>query len=611
MRTARTLSWLILLTVALTACPTTPTQPPTPAQDFGFTLETTVFAAVPGTSITTSVTIIPINGFTGTVALAITNQDGTPADPGITLDPTTITVSTNAIAQQSIQQQILIEVALAVVNDSFDLRITATSGNLSSTADLTLTVADNLQPQVAITSPADGSVFTGSRKVTLSGTLSSLNPIIAVDILGGADLVSINFDQSSLSATVELENNANSVSVIANNDQGLVGVSEAIELTFPFLELANFQNASVVIGQPDFVSITANQGGLPGANTLSFPFGNPFVTNTGTLFLPDRSNSRVLGFDQILQSNDASADFVLGQPDFTTVTFGTSATTLFLPTSVHSDGTKLAVVDFSNNRVLIWNTIPSTTQAPADVVVGQPDFVTSTPACDESSLFGPESVIIAGGKLIVADFDNNRVLIWNTVPTTNGEPADVVLGQSTFTNCIANDDDQDGAAAVVPTARTFFFPTGVWSDGTRLVVADTGNDRVLIWNSIPSSNFTAADLVIGQPGFVTNTAGTDAQTFDQPRHVFSNGNQLFIVELTNDRGLVFNSFPSVNAQAADRVLGQSTFTNNTANDDDQDGVQDGNPTARTFLFPLGVFAFEDRLIVTDNSNHRFLIFESQ
>ncbi len=74
---------------------------------------------------------------------------------------------------------------------------------------------------------------------------------------------------------------------------------------------------------------------------------------------------------------------------------------------------------------------------------------------------------------------------------------------------------------------------------------------------------------------------------------------------------MFNSFPSVNAQAADRVLGQSTFTNSTPNDDDQDGLEDGNPTARTLFFPLGVFAFEDRLIVNDSSNHRSLIFESQ
>ncbi len=400
------------------------------------------------------------------------------------------------------------------------------------------------------------------------------------------------------------------MSVIANDDQGLVGVSKAIELTFPFLELADFQNASVVIGQPDFVSNTANQGGI-GANTLLGPIGNPFVTDTGTRFLPDFENNRVLGLDQVPESNDAAADFVLGQPDFTTDTSGTSATTLYLPASVHSDGNKLAVADSTNHRVLIWNTIPSTTQTPADVVVGQPDFVTNTPSCDASTMINPQGVIIAAGKLIVATVGYSRVMIWNTVPTSNGEPADVVLGQNTFTNCVSNDDDQNGADDGVPTARTLTFPTSVWSDGTRLVVADAFNHRVLIWNTIPSANFTPADLVIGQPNFVTATPGSDAQTFNHPRTVFSNGNQLFVTDLSNHRVLVFDSFPSVNAQAADRVLGQSTFTNGTRNDDDQDGVADANPTARTLDTPWGLFAYEDKLIVTDSSNHRYLIFESQ
>ena len=81
-----------------------------------------------------------------------------------------------------------------------------------------------------------------------------------------------------------------------------------------------------------------------------------------------------------------------------------------LPGSVHSDGTRLAVVDNSNARVLIWNTIPSTTQVPADVVIGQPDFVTNNPACNDSSFFGVERAIIAGGKLIVANTSFDRVL---------------------------------------------------------------------------------------------------------------------------------------------------------------------------------------------------------
>ncbi len=41
------------------------------------------------------------------------------------------------------------------------------------------------------------------------------------------------------------------------------------------------------------------------------------------------------------------------------------------PTSVTSDGTRLFVTDLGYNRVLIWNTIPTTNQAPANVEIGQ------------------------------------------------------------------------------------------------------------------------------------------------------------------------------------------------------------------------------------------------
>ncbi len=300
MWTKRTAAWLAVLIVALVAC-TTP--PPAPTADFDFLLEDTVLATVPGTSLTTSATITPINGFTGIVDLTIANQDGSPADPGITLDPSTITIASSDLTQESIQRQVTIDVGLAVVNDTYPLRITAANGSLNSNADLTLTVADNLTPLLTITSHTDGETITGSRTVTLFGTLSSLNPIVAVDVLGGADLIFMSFDQSTFKAAIELENNANSVYVSGTDDQGRVGVSAEIALSFPFLDLADFQNASLVVGQPDFISNDVNQGGAAASNTLQGAlFGNPFVTDSGMLFLPDSQNHRMLGFNLVPDS---------------------------------------------------------------------------------------------------------------------------------------------------------------------------------------------------------------------------------------------------------------------------------------------------------------------
>lgn len=137
----------------------------------------------------------------------------------------------------------------------------------------------------------------------------------------------------------------------------------------------NFDDAAVVVGQADFAGTAPNQGGAAAANTLSLPYGNPLVDN-GRLFVGDSMNNRVLAFNALPTVNNANADFVLGQPDFTTTTQATTRSGMFGPLSVAAGG-KMVVADSANNRVLIYNSIPNDGSALPDVVVGQPDFVTS------------------------------------------------------------------------------------------------------------------------------------------------------------------------------------------------------------------------------------------
>ena len=48
------------------------------------------------------------------------------------------------------------------------------------------------------------------------------------------------------------------------------------------------------------------------------------------------------------------ASVVLGQPDFTTTDINLTQAGLRTPTGIASDGTILVVADTDNNRVLIW-----------------------------------------------------------------------------------------------------------------------------------------------------------------------------------------------------------------------------------------------------------------
>jgi hypothetical protein len=394
------------------------------------------------------------------------------------------------------------------------------------------------------------------------------------------------------------------MTIVATGGGGGGGVAEKPQ----FVALTTFQSASVVVGQPDFSSGSANQGGAAAANTINDPYGNALVYN-GVLYLPEYMNNRVLGFNSVPTTNNASADFVLGQPDFTTTTGGDAADEMDGPQTVKVDNGRMLIVEYSNNRVLIWNTVPTSTQVPADVVVGQTGFGVSVAECTQTGLYYPESIETVDGKLIVTDTYNNRVMIWNTIPASNGAPADIVLGQNSFTNDASNDDDQDGVDDGQPSARTLAFPSGVWSDGTRLIVADSYNNRVLIWNTFPTSNFTPADVVLGQNDMISDASGLSDKDMDHPYHMTSNGNQLFVCDSFNHRVLIWDSIPTTNYAPADTVLGQSDFVHGMLNDDDQDGVDDGQPSARTFYYPSGVYAYDDKLIVTDTDNNRYLIFE--
>ena len=58
---------------------------------------------------------------------------------------------------------------------------------------------------------------------------------------------------------------------------------------------------------------------------------------------------------------------------------------------------------------------------------------------------------------MVADSNNNRVLIWNTIPAVNNTTANVVLGQPDFKRSGPNDGQQ-----FTPTNRSFKGTQGVW-----------------------------------------------------------------------------------------------------------------------------------------------------
>ncbi|WP_348235129.1 hypothetical protein, partial [Salmonella enterica] len=61
--------------------------------------------------------------------------------------------------------------------------------------------------------------------------------------------------------------------------------------------------------------------------------------------------------------------------------------------------------------MLIWNTLPTTNGQQANVAIGQPNLTTLTFAITATGLRQPRSVTVApDGRVVVADTGNHRVL---------------------------------------------------------------------------------------------------------------------------------------------------------------------------------------------------------
>jgi DNA-binding beta-propeller fold protein YncE len=176
-------------------------------------------------------------------------------------------------------------------------------------------------------------------------------------------------------------------------------------------QLANGADADAVLGQSSFTtSVSATTpSGLAGAQDA---FLDPF----GSLWLADEENDRVLLFDHAATlANGPDADAVLGQADFVSNLNATAQNRLFNPSGVTVDGSgTLYVADRDNHRVMIFEDAWSKTDgADADFVLGQTMFFTATAGTSPSAMTSPVGLAVneTGDTLLVADH-NGRVMVY-------------------------------------------------------------------------------------------------------------------------------------------------------------------------------------------------------
>jgi hypothetical protein len=367
--------------------------------------------------------------------------------------------------------------------------------------------------------------------------------------------------------------------------------------------------------QGSWTGIAANRGNGAGgpyaANGVSNPYNHGVYLDVNDAYrvkyiVVDRDNNRILIFNRVPTGNTAVPDVVVGQSAFT-AGGATSANAGLgsvnaqgfsgpVHASVSSTGV-LFVTDYNNHRILGFNRIPTSNLATADFVLGQSSMTTNAAnafgAGDARNLNGPYATHPIGSRLYIVDQNNNRVVVYNSIPSSTGAAANFVIGQMDFTGTASGNADY----TMAPNADYLSAPSDLLVYSGRLYVSDSGNHRVLVFNTIPSLSNARPTFVIGHIGttqVLANQGGAvSANGLNVPKTLVAQNNRLAISDQGNHRVLFYDLPITGHNQAAQQVLGQSGMLTNAA-----------GTTQGTFDQCKGLVFDNGYIWVADRNNHR-------
>ncbi|MBM3889051.1 MAG: hypothetical protein FJ388_07980 [Verrucomicrobia bacterium] len=354
------------------------------------------------------------------------------------------------------------------------------------------------------------------------------------------------------------------------------------------------QNADLMLGGFGF----NNTGGA-----LRFNHPTGLATDGKALLMTDRWNNRVLVW-KTAPAKNTPPDLVLGQPDFTQNNPGSDKHQLNWPgnVAITPDGGRIAVTDTYNERILIWNSFPTKNGAAADLVINLDQFSgkgapagpfvppRGSPSRAEPQTGAPSGrkfpgpihrlgwpwgVWTDGKKFAVVATHGAAVLIWNSLPTRDNQPPDLVLrprkagtprNVTSDGEWFAVSDHNNGERSRPGTMVWRAFPTnaaqepdftwGEWLKGTftpdrKLIMA--GIRSIYIWDAPPRDNQTDAAVVL-RPDSYRNGDGPDAVIA---------GGRLYVCNYNGNNVLAWNSVPTRDDQPPDFAIGSDTPAQDT------------------------------------------------
>jgi uncharacterized protein (TIGR03437 family) len=405
----------------------------------------------------------------------------------------------------------------------------------------------------------------------------------------------------------------------------------------PFEQVDEVKVPNMVIGQSSFAVREANAGGrsertvaIAASNAIGRS-GLAFDTQ-GNLFFSDPLNHRVLRYPKRVLDQGASgpaADMVLGQADFlqgeappATPETRASKNLIRAPSglAVDNDG-RLYVAD-ELSRVLVF-TPPLSNSKAASRIMGLYNPEPGQTYASAFSLLVAEGVFMVGNRPAVVDSGQNRILIYDPYPEWPAEdavlpspPARIAIGQPDFGSGQPNRGQPEASelGLVAPLAASY--------SGSELFVADTGNNRVLVYPQLAVG--AGATRVLGQVDFnlsgVNSVEGKELFLVNPAAGNLSQGGgvavdnsaetpHLYVADTFNNRVLGYRDARTVRAgDKADIVIGQSDLNRVMVNaPQNVASVQ----TSSGLFFPTALAVDRNGdLVVADSGNARVLRFAS-
>jgi uncharacterized protein (TIGR03437 family) len=368
------------------------------------------------------------------------------------------------------------------------------------------------------------------------------------------------------------------------------GNNRILRYPTPFSQTGDLLQVDLIIGQKDTNGGSPNEGqAAPSQKTVALSTSSGFFRaglafdSQGNLWASDPGNNRVLRFPAASitsgASNEPSADLVLGHSDFTTVSIPqnedrTGKNYLFQPSALAFDPKGRLFVADDADRVVVFAPPFSSGQLSARIMgVVLPTQQQPTPPTISASTLGfagsngpnpPQGVFFVNSNPYVVDTANSRILgydvfdNWPAETTAFSPAANVVIGQSDFISGQANRNQAK------PDATSLNQPINGTFAGTDMFIADSNNNRILVFPQQSGGTFGTASRLLGQLDFQYNSVNLiEGREFGFTTggsvviDAHSNPPHLYVADPVNNRVLGFLDYRQVNAGTkADLVIGQ-------------------------------------------------------